>query len=155
MPHASLLGSNGHHSTFTSEMISGQINVFIVLFKNKKKRKKRNTHIHTHNADTRRLLHTHTHTYVYILVHTRLRDQNAIRQHTQVVCTYCSVCHTGASVQTHTQLKDQHHLEVRVRHCPRLTEVLRLLFVSPPPHLLWIEKCFLLHDLLHPMIVSP
>lgn len=36
MPHASLLGSNGHHSTFTSEMISGQINVFIVLQKKKK-----------------------------------------------------------------------------------------------------------------------
>lgn len=35
MPHASLLGSNGHHSTFTSEMISGQINVFIVLWKKK------------------------------------------------------------------------------------------------------------------------
>ena len=36
MPHASLLGSNGHRSAFTSEMISGQINVFIVLRKNKK-----------------------------------------------------------------------------------------------------------------------
>lgn len=36
MPHASLLGSNGHRSTFTSEMISGQINVFIVLQKEKK-----------------------------------------------------------------------------------------------------------------------
>lgn len=30
MPHASLLGSNGHHCAFTSEMISGHINVFIV-----------------------------------------------------------------------------------------------------------------------------
>lgn len=31
MPHASLLGSNGHHCAFTSQMISGHINVFIVL----------------------------------------------------------------------------------------------------------------------------
>ena len=30
MAHASLLGTNGHHFTFTSGMISGQINVFIV-----------------------------------------------------------------------------------------------------------------------------
>lgn len=43
MPHASLLGSNGHRSTFTSEMISGQINVFIVLQKKKK---------HTHRDDS-------------------------------------------------------------------------------------------------------
>lgn len=33
MQHASLLGSNGHHFTFTSGMISGQINVFIVSHK--------------------------------------------------------------------------------------------------------------------------
>lgn len=61
MPHASLLGSNGHHSTFTSEMISGQINVFIVL------RKKKNTHTHTHMTLTHVRLHPCAHT-----------DQNAV-----------------------------------------------------------------------------
>lgn len=35
MQHASLLGSNGHHFTFTSGVISGQINVFIVSRKYK------------------------------------------------------------------------------------------------------------------------
>lgn len=30
MHHASLLSSNGHHFTFTSKIISSQINVFIV-----------------------------------------------------------------------------------------------------------------------------
>lgn len=33
MPHASLLASNGHHFTFTSGIISGQINAFIVFVK--------------------------------------------------------------------------------------------------------------------------
>lgn len=64
MPHASLLGSNGHHSTFTSEMISGQINVFIVL-------RKKKIHTHTHTTLTHVCLHPCAHT-----------DQNVVLKHT-------------------------------------------------------------------------
>lgn len=90
---------------------------------NNNKKKKKYTHIN--NTDTGCLLHV----YVYILVHTWLRAQNAIQQHTQVICTYCSACHTSAYVQIHTrlrgtQLKDQHHLEVKIRHRPCLTNIL-------------------------------
>lgn len=50
MPHASLLGSIGHHCAFTSQMISGHINVFIVLQEEgcvgeKGKERQRNTKI--------------------------------------------------------------------------------------------------------------
>lgn len=62
MPHASLLGSNGHHCAFTSEMISGHINVFIVLQEEgrggKKKKKDRETQRHL----------THARVYVYVSV---------------------------------------------------------------------------------------
>lgn len=66
MPHASLLGSNGHHCAFTSEMISGHINVFIVLQeegRGKKKKKDRETQRHL----------THARVYIYVSVHTALR----------------------------------------------------------------------------------
>lgn len=41
MHHASLLSSNGHHFTFTSKIISWQINVFIVTAAGKAVRRER------------------------------------------------------------------------------------------------------------------
>lgn len=62
MPHASLLGSNGHRSTFTSEMISGQINVFIVLQKKEEKKK----HLHTQHRHGMTLTHVCLHSCAHM-----------------------------------------------------------------------------------------
>lgn len=106
MPHASLLGSNGHHSTFTSEMIPGQINVFIVLQKREK------THIHSHTpAETPGRSDTCTSTFS----HTHTHAQNARHRLYTHAHTLSSVCRTQLSV---AQLKDQRHLEVKRTHCP-------------------------------------
>ena len=80
MPHASLLGSNGHHSTFTSEMISGQINVFIVLFKKKKRKKakeRKETPTYTRTTQTQddSYTHTHTHACLHSYAHTAPRSK--------------------------------------------------------------------------------
>lgn len=81
-----------------------------------------------------------THVCLHSCAHIAPRSKYNTTTHTQVIRTYCSVCHTGAHVQTRTQLrvtqlKYQHHLEVKIRHCSHLTNVLKLLFVS----LLWIS----------------
>lgn len=152
MPHASLLGSNGHHSTFTSEMIPGQINVFIVLQKREK------THIHSHTpAETPGRSDTCTSTFSH--THTRAECKAQV-VHTHAH-TLSSVCRTQLSV---AQLKDQRHLEVKRTHCPGPWP--RSGVTSPFFFLFFfsflggegvggsIEKCFLQHDLLHHMIVS-
>lgn len=69
MPHASLLGSNGHHCAFTSEMISGHINVFIVLQEEGRKKKKKK------GRETQRHL---THARVYIRL--RAHDATSLRR---------------------------------------------------------------------------
>lgn len=139
MPHASLLGSNGHHSTFTSEMISGQINVFIVLQKKKLKK----IHPHTqyrHRDDSYTCMPTSVCTHSSEI---KMQYKNTHRLFAHTALSFARVLMCRA---THvTQLKDQHHLEVRIRHCPCLAEVLKLTSVS----LLWesIEKCFLIVSL--------
>ena len=163
MPHASLLGSNGHHSTFTSEMISGQINVFIVLFKKKKKkkrkRKKRNTHVHTHNADTRRLLHTHTHTHTHACLHSyaHTAPRSKCNTTTRTGCLHILLwlshrrfCADSRTTKRSAPSRGQSQTLSSPHRC-----IKALIRPPPPPPRLWIEKCFLQHDLLHPMIVSP
>lgn len=83
MPHASLLGTNGHHSIFTSEMISGRINVFIVLQKNKK-------YTHIHNTDTEMTL---THVCLHPCAHIVPRSKCSTKTHTGCLHTLLCLLH--------------------------------------------------------------
>lgn len=94
MPHASLLGSNGHRSTFTSEMISGQINVFIVL----QKKRKKSSHHHIHNKDNRMTL---THVCLHSCAH--MAPSSKCNTTTRTGCLHILLgLLTAAYVQTHT-----------------------------------------------------
>lgn len=123
MPHASLLGSNGHHCAFTSQMISGHINVFIVLQKEGCGERgggegrgggDRNTKIPC----------IRTRAYACPLglsLKDATREEGGRQKkkkkpHTQVA----SRTHAAQALcaESGGQIEDQHHLEVTVPHCP-------------------------------------
>jgi len=153
MPHASLLGSNGHCSTFTSKMISGQINVFIVLWKYK------NTPTYTAQDIS------YTCMSKFLCAHgTELKAQYnntcGLFAHTTLSVTevllsgirrtlIISEGKTDPHVRL-TQLKDQHHLEVKVRYCPLLNHKRKLLRVCSLEN-----KCFPQIDLLYTKWLFP
>lgn len=116
MPHASLLGSNGYHSTFTSEMISGQINVLVVL------KKYRNTH------------DFYTCMCTWMCMHS-----SHIRMQYKHTCLLTQPCLSAMPMCR--QLKDQHHLQVWGRHCPCFHAIFKPLLSS----ILWemFPNCFL------------
>ncbi len=91
MPHASLLGSNGHHSTFTSEMISGQINVFIVLWKKK-------VHPHTHHRRGMTL----THVCLHSCAHIAPRSKRNTTTHTGCLHILLALSHQCSCAEPHT-----------------------------------------------------